>query len=355
MPSPKKTVKAVKAVKAVSSPGRKKTSPKKQQKQKRSTSGKAIKSPKRSSSTTKNKQRRYAGGYDENNTNSVYGSGIQGNDNNGSFNSGYANVQSQAAEIQHVNNNNANYRDSSGIAKEDVLEYVEHLLGEYAHEIDRLSHVNPQRRMNEDGRLAAAVCGFASSQDTQYAATYGGDPVVRSAFDPSLTDDIFEIYLSQKKSQGDSTDSVLMHDAWALAKLFQYDPAGKMVAASEASASASSNEAVDITDDAYVLHDTAKSSKRLVRIPVEDGFAIVQERRLFQLVHFEKLDQEEAMKDTVPAKTLAALEQSDPGILSYIWQDIETVKIAFAAQAYRGGRVSRTSRTSRGGATGKEY
>lgn len=228
--------------------------------------------------------------------------------------------------------------------------YIRHLFSTYGAEIDRLKVIDLKKRMEENPKLSHALYLFATAQDS----VYGGAPTVTSSFGPSLTDDVFEIFLMEAHLHKVMSDDLsefspavmtVMHDAWALARLFQFDAStGKLEAFGEGGTGEGAVELGEI--DPTII----TGNKALVRVPVPgiEGEAKFQIRRLEQFVNFDDLTSDEQVKDKTPYQTFRSLGRELTG---FVYKELNTIKLTAATTAV-GGRRGRIG--TRGGSP-REY
>lgn len=216
--------------------------------------------------------------------------------------------------------------------------YMESVYLNYLVKDKGLSAFNPGAFFDHPDNKAVEhiLVTFATKQDRDYGDTSEPPTAWRA---PGHTDDLFEIYFLhrflQARDRGARTPSTVMHDAWALSRMVQYDDSGGLVDYVESGTGDGSPPVID-SQEAFDMYVDA--GRLLVRIPFARGTrsTLIQARRMMQFVSFEGLPRFEQDKDRVPVDAYRHAVTSSGG-------DVAPLIYAISRQGPSGGAPRRRS------------
>lgn len=201
----------------------------------------------------------------------------------------------------------------------DVQEYL-NALQPY---ITYFKNINVLKRLTK--AELQTVVEMGNIQDTMYNTQYGQPAVTKTQFDKTHTDDLLEIcfyFFGRKKvmegmSGIDVENTILsnMHDAWAIARLIEFDPV-----TSKSTDYKDPNAFMDVSK--MNSEDEAKVRRPVVGLTSVPGVnSIIRVDQLSMFIEFDKLydvNKAEAQKDITPRLAIEKLLETKRDICESI-------------------------------------
>lgn len=201
----------------------------------------------------------------------------------------------------------------------DVVTYIKYIAETYFVKEKWIKNFNPKNHESDD--FIKPIKFFAYVQDHLYdkKSIEGLDvkefqkSYTSSKWNHALTDDLFELYFLMK-AQSKGTDAMkrVAHDAWTLSRIVEYGDDGTFKSFREDRSEEKS--APILTASLFknlVGKEKSDENKNNIAVEVPSvGVTIVEARRIFQFVAFDKLDNEQQLLDVNPVVALNYLKQN---------------------------------------------